>query len=263
MVFSGLRIFRLVAAGVTIILGMAEVALGAILLSQLSHDDWFGLTAYEVLGVAVGTLTVLTLPTMLWLDYTRTGAYASMVLVEILWLLALGVLWLAEGALIANYESSHRLYLSEVCHFGLSVVTRLCTYTRAMEAIAFLASSILLLYTLSLLVVAIGQHSRGTPIWTSSLKQQQQKVATAHSASYSSFAPHVSPGFQPLMQASGANSLPRPAQGHGNTNQLPQRWNRVHGTISTAPPQAQLSSGFSGTKTSAPAAQSVPRHPQV
>ncbi|KAI0632973.1 hypothetical protein C8Q77DRAFT_1043047, partial [Trametes polyzona] len=177
-----LQIFRLVTFGFAIFSGLIEMALGADL-TALSLKYFNGTDNFESLGIAVGVLTMLTVSPMLIVDFLRTGAFTSMVLVELVWLSILWVLWLAEGALIADQTSS----VFNTCQFEVALLNQACNETRAMEAFAFLTWLLLLAYTATLLVVACLNHSRGAPIWTSSLKQQPSALAPS--------APSPAPAF--------------------------------------------------------------------
>ncbi|KAI0830240.1 hypothetical protein BC628DRAFT_1292449, partial [Trametes gibbosa] len=165
---SWLQICRLIAMAFALLGGIIAVALGAHLAS-LTERFFQDTLTFELLSIAVGAITLLTVPAMLVIDFLRTGAFTSMVLVELAWLSILWVLWIATGALIADQTGM----AFQTCDFPESaLLSQACNETRAIEAFAFMAFIALFLYTATLLVVACVHQSRGAPIWKSSVKQR-------------------------------------------------------------------------------------------
>ncbi|KAH9852925.1 hypothetical protein C2E23DRAFT_824148 [Lenzites betulinus] len=177
--FSWLQIFRLVAFGFALLGGILAVALGAHLAS-LTEKFFDNTLNFELLSIAVGAITLLTVPVMLVVDLLRTGAFTSVVLVELVWFSILWVLWVATGGLIADQTGE----AFQTCDFPESpLLSQACNETRAIEAFAFLAFIALLAYTITLFVVAIVSHSRGVSIWMSSVKQHPSVVPSSTGAS--------------------------------------------------------------------------------
>ncbi|EIW56535.1 uncharacterized protein TRAVEDRAFT_49360 [Trametes versicolor FP-101664 SS1] len=202
-----LQIFRLVALGFSVFSGILVLSLGADL-TALSEKYFQGFDNFEVFGIAVGVLNVVTVTVMLVVDYLRTGAFTSMVLVELIWISILWVLWLAEGALTANDTSA----VFQTCDFVSTLLNQACNETRAIEAFAFITWLVLLAYTITLLTVALINASRGAPMWTSSVKQHPSVVPSSNPAPALPLVapqPHQ-PQLQPQMQMYGAPS-PSPA----------------------------------------------------
>ncbi|EMD40471.1 hypothetical protein CERSUDRAFT_80138 [Gelatoporia subvermispora B] len=122
----------------------------------------------NAMAVAVGVLTIVTIPPMLVVDFLRTGAFTSMILVELSWLGLLELLWLVAGALAAANVSN---FFEGTCDWIPHSVGNACHETAATAAFSFLAFLPLLGYEILILTLAIIRHTRGAPIWTSSVKE--------------------------------------------------------------------------------------------
>ncbi|KAI0354295.1 hypothetical protein OH77DRAFT_1496869 [Trametes cingulata] len=162
-----LQIVRLAVLGFTLFCGIIVLSLGSHLtsLSIKYFDVYYN---FAVLAIAVGGITMLSVPVMLLIDFLRTGAFTSMVLVELVWLSILWVLWIAAAALTADQTGT----AFTTCDYAYAILNQVCNETRAIEAFAFLAWIALLAYTITLLVVALINANRGAPMWKSSIKQQ-------------------------------------------------------------------------------------------
>jgi len=109
------------------------------------------------MGIAVSVITIVSLIALIAVDLLRSGAFTSMVIVELVWLSVLWVLWLSAASVIASW-----------CGTGL------CSdYSRGAEALCFLIWIILLGYTVTLLTFAIIGSKQGKKAWTSSVKDLQ------------------------------------------------------------------------------------------
>ncbi|KAI0327355.1 hypothetical protein GY45DRAFT_1327708 [Cubamyces sp. BRFM 1775] len=114
-------------------------------------------------------------------DFYRTGAFTSLVIVELSWLSVLWVLWLAETVVVGTQEK----VLLEICGYSdirnsdepvLVLVDEGCIQVRVILAFAVLASVALLVYISTLFVVALINSARGSPVWTSSVKEMPSLV---------------------------------------------------------------------------------------
>ncbi|OJT15687.1 hypothetical protein TRAPUB_5065 [Trametes pubescens] len=227
-----LQIVRLVALGFSVFAGILVLSLGAHL-TALSEKYFGGFDNFSAFGIAVGVLTVLTVPVMLVVDFLRTGAFTSMVLVELIWISILWVLWLTEGALTANDTST----VFQTCDFVSNILNQACNETRAIEAFAFITWLVreypvicpdiaipltlaypVLAYTITLLTVALLNASRGAPMWTSSVKQHPSVVPS----------PNPNPAL-PLV-------APQPQQPQPQPQPQMQMYSAVPGAPSPAPP---------------------------
>ncbi|CDO68776.1 hypothetical protein BN946_scf184989.g42 [Trametes cinnabarina] len=121
-------------AGISVLCGIIVLSLGAHLTS-LSEEYFESYYIFAALNIAVGGLTMLTIPVMVAIDFVRTGAITSMVLVELVWLSILWVLWIATAAYTADQTSE----AFSACDFIYPILNQVCNETRAMEAFGFLA----------------------------------------------------------------------------------------------------------------------------
>ncbi|KAI0673108.1 hypothetical protein C8Q78DRAFT_700152 [Trametes maxima] len=251
-----LQYVRLIALSIGALCGIIELSLGAHLLS-LTEKYFDGYLNFEALSVAVGGLTMITLPIMIVIDFLRTGAVTSLVVVELVWLSILWVLWLAAGALIANQTGD--AFAS--CDFVSTILSQACNETHALEGFAFLGWLDLMIYTIILLIVALVNNARNTPIWTSSIKQLPSVIAsrspTAAAAPSSS-----DPGG--VTQPTYPHSAPAAGQYPMQQYQQPpsqQQQQQPYGT--PAPPQGP---GYAPVPTGSPATvggYSTTGYPQV
>ncbi|KAI0659638.1 hypothetical protein C8Q70DRAFT_889841, partial [Cubamyces menziesii] len=162
---------RAIPAGFTLGCGIIVLSLASHVTS-LSEKYYAIYYAFEALGIAVGALTMVSIPVMIAIDFLRTGAFTSMVVVELSWLSVLWVLWLATAAQTADQTS----VAFANCDFGNVILNQVCNETHAIEAFSFLAWIVLMGYTILLLVVALINGSRGAPMWMSSVKQMPSIV---------------------------------------------------------------------------------------
>ncbi|KAI9058799.1 hypothetical protein FKP32DRAFT_1614607 [Trametes sanguinea] len=212
-----LQYVRLITLGVSVLCGIIVLSLASHLtsLSIKYFEDYYN---FAVLSIAVGGLTMLTVPVMILIDFLRTGALTSMVLVELVWLSILWVLWIAAAALTADQTSA----AFSSCDFVYPILNQVCNETRAIEAFAFLAWIDLMAYTIILLVVALVNGTRGAPMWTTSIKERPSIVPRASTnapapvtaAPQMGMMPQAQPGYAPVPTGS-------PATGYSTTAAAP------------------------------------------
>jgi len=106
---------------------------------------------------------------MIALDFTRRGAFTSMVIVELVWVLVLWILWISTAAL-ASQENEFQFGDGNSCGFEDSGLSTVCHEFSAIEAFSFLAWIILLGYNITLLTFAIIGSTRGNRTWTSTVR---------------------------------------------------------------------------------------------
>ncbi|KAI9062972.1 hypothetical protein FKP32DRAFT_1592934 [Trametes sanguinea] len=162
-----LSLFRLVVLGWTIFCAIILLGLGAHALSAVG-----GLAlptfAWSGLAVATAVLTVVTVPAMLVVDLLRTGAFTSMIVVELAWLSFLGVLFLATGGAAA--ENAADFWVQCSTWYPASART-VCSETSAAAAFGFLGWLTLWGYTITLLVLLIIHANRGHYVYKTSVKE--------------------------------------------------------------------------------------------
>ncbi|TBU31292.1 hypothetical protein BD311DRAFT_752995 [Dichomitus squalens] len=163
-----LQILRLAALSFAVLSGIIVASLSAHITAFI-EENFATYYVYAALGIATGGLTFFTVPVLLLVDFLRTGAFTSYIIVELSWLSVLWVLWLATGALTVNDTAAVGVFQS--CDYIFVWVNQICHETQAIEAFSFLAWIVLMGYTVTLLVIALISARRGKPIWTSSVKQ--------------------------------------------------------------------------------------------
>ncbi|KAF9076604.1 hypothetical protein BDP27DRAFT_1313613 [Rhodocollybia butyracea] len=142
----------------TFVLLCSIVVLGlAAHVTSLADFDGFD---FAGLAIAVAVITIISLNAMIAIDYTRRGAFTSMVIVELGWFSVLWILWLSAAALSAE----------EICvafdSFDFDpVLNTICGENHAITAFSFLAWLCLLGYTITLLSYAIMSANRGGNPW--------------------------------------------------------------------------------------------------
>ncbi|KAI9570204.1 hypothetical protein HD554DRAFT_2170379 [Boletus coccyginus] len=165
-----MALFPLIRQGVlgaTALFSLIELAISANLTSQT--EQFYAVTAtFTALGIAVGVISVLTLPVMLIVDIIRRGAFTSMIVVELGWL---GVLWILWVATAGESISEFNYVFPLGCIYNDSTVNGMCQEVQAITAFSFLNFIILLLYTGVLSVMAVVAAARGQGVWLSSVKE--------------------------------------------------------------------------------------------
>jgi len=164
---SWLDIVRIATFAFTLLCSLLALALSGNVTS-FSTSFYHVFFNYAAMAIAVGVISLLTVGVMLVMDFFRTGAFTSMILVELIWFSVLQLLWLVVGALAAETVSD---FFDGTCAWTPDEVGTACQETQAVAAFAFLACFTLSTYTTIILVMAIMRHNRGTPVWKSSVKQ--------------------------------------------------------------------------------------------
>jgi len=122
---------------------------------------------FSVLSIVTALLHLLSVPALLIIDRTRSGAFTSMVVVELGWLFVLWILWIATGADAAN---ANALTFNGNCNLYAGDDATACNEMQAIEALGFINWLILFGYSVVVLVFAIKAASDGRPAWTVSVK---------------------------------------------------------------------------------------------
>ncbi|KAJ7607589.1 hypothetical protein FB45DRAFT_936599 [Roridomyces roridus] len=164
-----ISIIRFVALCVVSLFALIELAVGAAALS--TPINW--LTEYKSaagLAVAIGVLTVLSVPAMVVLEYLRPGAFfTSSILVELSWLSILWVLWLAVGGQAVT--AANKVFVPG-CGYIDNTIDANCREISAIEAFGFINWIILLAYTVLILILSVVALNRGHQgVWNSSVAE--------------------------------------------------------------------------------------------
>ncbi|KAG1813230.1 uncharacterized protein BJ212DRAFT_1367319 [Suillus subaureus] len=158
---------RITLFSLAIAFSLIGLGLNAYFLSLTVPDNFYFI--FSALGVATAMLTIVTIPIMLIIDFTRRGAFTSMIVFELSWLFILAILWVATaGEAITTFN----YYYPRGCVDTTDpTYNAYCMELQAVEAFAFLNFFIFLGYTCVLLVFSIIGSSRGNNVWTRSVKE--------------------------------------------------------------------------------------------
>ncbi|KAJ8482760.1 hypothetical protein ONZ51_g5146 [Trametes cubensis] len=162
-----LQIFRFVALGWGLFCSLLLLGLGAHALSVLVNSN-VPTPAWAGLAVATAVLSLVTLPPMLVIDLLRTGAFSSMIVVELAWLSFIGLLCLATGGAAAENAADFWVTCGT---WSPASARSVCSETSAAAAFGFLGWLALWGYTISLLVLLILHANRGHYVWRMSVKE--------------------------------------------------------------------------------------------
>jgi ABC-type multidrug transport system fused ATPase/permease subunit len=172
-----LPIIRKLALAVALLFSLITLSLAAHFTST-TEEVISGYYYFAVLAIATSVLTLVSLPVLLIVDMIRTGAFTSMVVVEVGWLSILWVLWLATGADAADVSS--KIFISG-CDYKnrLAILRTPCHEAAAITAFSFLTWLVLLGYVILLLTFSIIGSNKGHRVWTSSVKETDFLAAPA------------------------------------------------------------------------------------
>ncbi|KAI0669999.1 hypothetical protein C8Q78DRAFT_1079910 [Trametes maxima] len=124
--------------------------------------------AWSGLAVATAVLSLITMPTMVIIDILRTGAFTSLIVVELAWLGFLGILFLATGAAAAQNAAG---FWVECSTWTPALARNICGETSAGAAFGFLGWLPLWAYAATLLTLLILHANRGHYVWKTSVKE--------------------------------------------------------------------------------------------
>ncbi|KAI0724448.1 hypothetical protein C8T65DRAFT_563949 [Cerioporus squamosus] len=161
-----LSIFRIAVLGWASLCAVILLGVGAHVLASVG-DLRLPTFAWAGLAVATAVLSMVTLPAMLVVDLLRSGAFTSMIVVELSWLGFLGILFLATGGAAAANATDFWVQCNAWFPDAAQTV---CNETSAAAAFGFLGWVTVWAYTGTLLVVLIVQAQRGNYIWQQSVK---------------------------------------------------------------------------------------------
>ncbi|KAI0742310.1 hypothetical protein C8Q80DRAFT_899615 [Daedaleopsis nitida] len=165
-----LSILRVIVIVWASLCAVALLGVGAHGLSVVPDLNGLPVFAWECLGIVTTILALVSLPCMLIIDLLRTGAFTSMIVVELAWLGFLGVMMLATGGAAAASASNFWVQ----CSVWYPAAARtVCSETSAAAALGFLGFFPLCAYAFTLLVFSLVQAHRGNYIWQRSVKEMQ------------------------------------------------------------------------------------------
>ncbi|KAJ7199966.1 hypothetical protein GGX14DRAFT_467107 [Mycena pura] len=183
------RIVRLVILVTVSLFALLSMSLGAALIGTFgSFGPFFDIGfAGPGLAVAIGVITLLSVPVMIVLEILRPGRYfTSMIIFEVLWLGLLSILWLASGAA----QAVENIFIGGACAIDSEAdsfadsfdpgdsdsinaadpVNNICGEARAITAFSFLTWIILMVYTLTIMIMScVATSRRRGRVWTESV----------------------------------------------------------------------------------------------
>ncbi|KAH7930279.1 hypothetical protein BV22DRAFT_1125016 [Leucogyrophana mollusca] len=122
-------------------------------------------------GLAAGGFTLLTLPAMYIYGLTRHARVTSMIVFELVVTTLIWALWLVDAVFNTMYAQSDDGYYG--CDWSE------CSLYDASAAFAHIGWFVPLVYSLTLLITAIGSSIRGQGVWTRSVKEVSNAPAPA------------------------------------------------------------------------------------
>ncbi|KAF8189678.1 hypothetical protein BJ912DRAFT_966109 [Pholiota molesta] len=152
---------RTIAFGAASLFGFLVLALGAAIANHTSAF-WAGKSLpLSVLEIALGILTLLSLPPMLFLSTQRKGVITNKIAFELAWTWVLCTLWCALAL-----SSKGMFWFGDCSTWWTGNEEALCHESRAVTAFTWITWIILYAYNNTLFLLASRQHIRGnTGIW--------------------------------------------------------------------------------------------------
>ncbi|KAI0027294.1 hypothetical protein K488DRAFT_91038 [Vararia minispora EC-137] len=148
--------------GAVIVLGMAADILSTTLQYLSSYF------IFNALAVAIASLTILAILPMLIIDELRDRAFTSLVVVELTVLTILWILWLSTGAYAVWTDSF--VFGTGSCNYANSEIAKVCREWNAVIAFCFLNWILAIVYTITILVMAIIAHTNGRRGFTTTVR---------------------------------------------------------------------------------------------
>ncbi|PIL26009.1 hypothetical protein GSI_11763 [Ganoderma sinense ZZ0214-1] len=121
---------------------------------------------YGHLAVASGVSTILSLPLILLYDMAQERSYCATVLFEVIWMLALVILWVVTGVKTTSVTGGTFKDCSAFSAPTQATLFGLCGDAQTLVLFSFITAGILGAYALALTGVAVSSASSGKSIWT-------------------------------------------------------------------------------------------------
>ncbi|KAF9256089.1 hypothetical protein L218DRAFT_1007833 [Marasmius fiardii PR-910] len=146
--------------GIAIFFGVVTLALSA---HMYSATQLLIVYDFEQLSIAVAVLTILSAPAFLVIGLLRKGSILTMNVVEIPVLGFLSILWLANAALYAEWDT----IFSATCSARILAAgdRTFCGEFHAVEALSFITWIALLGYVGTTIILCIIGKNRGNDVW--------------------------------------------------------------------------------------------------
>jgi len=205
---------RLIVIPVILFLSLLILALSADMIT--TTNKYYNLYwTFNAFAVAVCVLT-FSLGPMFAIDFLRRGAITSWIIVELSWGGFLWVLWLASAALSSeNLQDAGGLCTNY--RFAPNWWSRSCSEIQAIVAFSWLIWISWSFYLISLLTLSIISHTKGAPIWKTSVRDATFTPVNVDlsGAMGSPATEHKSPIHTPMQQQPSLQSYP-PQQTYPN-----------------------------------------------
>lgn len=204
--------FRAIIFSISSALALVVIGICAHIESLIAGYHDVNLT-FVALGLAAGSLTVVSLPLFLILGRVRRGVFTSMIVFEIVWFLIIWVVWVSTAV---DTVAGRAYYFPDGCIYtDYPTTNQICYEITVAEGAAFVIFFSAFIYYDTIVLYAIIQAIRGKGIWMSS-------IAAASEASGPPSAPtlHV-----PQYAAVPGGQAPYPTYGGYPQNAPPQPYN--------------------------------------
>ncbi|KAL0953158.1 hypothetical protein HGRIS_004421 [Hohenbuehelia grisea] len=166
---SALSIVRIVVLSLSLFFGIAVLSLSSHLTFESTNVLFASqVPAFEAVGIAVGAITIVSLPVLLIVGLLRRGAFTSMIVFELSFLGFLCVLWLANAALDTD-AAAFNFPLG--CASYTPFYQGLCSELSAMQGLSFVTWLLLMGYNTTLLIFVLVAASRGNKVWNLSVAE--------------------------------------------------------------------------------------------
>ncbi|KAI0369287.1 hypothetical protein BV20DRAFT_980234 [Pilatotrama ljubarskyi] len=165
------RVFTLVLACIVSLVAIALCAHTSTNLDKiLAAFDLSGSFPYTSLGIAVGSITIISNALLIFLDFFFDNVFTSFLIFEISWSSILWILWISVGA--TTLSEGKTIFKGQSCSvFDLvPSAQNICEDIHPIAIVGFVNAALLFVYTAVLLFAAF--TSSGSSPWTTSLKNR-------------------------------------------------------------------------------------------
>ncbi|TCD66826.1 hypothetical protein EIP91_000904 [Steccherinum ochraceum] len=122
---------------------------------------------FAVLATATASLTILSVITMILVEYLRKDAALNWIIFEMSWLSTLGLLWIATASVTTDAYYNSWLNCDQLDIFWDNRLIEGCKETQAIQSVSY---TILLTYTSVLLVLSLLSKTHGVDVWRSAVR---------------------------------------------------------------------------------------------
>ncbi|KAJ8090882.1 hypothetical protein PM082_024804 [Marasmius tenuissimus] len=142
------------------------------------------LADFRGLSIAASVLTLVSVPVFFMVGFLRKGSFLTMNVIEVPVCAFLAVLWMANGILISQWDSTLR-FAENGCG-----VSRFCSEVTAVEAFSHLNWILLFAYIAFVIVVCLVGKSRGNNVWLVGANDAEYFAHNKHNYNHMMTPPH-------------------------------------------------------------------------